>query len=396
MASNLTLSGLLGTLKSTFRINKLTLDASALSVARTVNVPDKTGTLAMTSDITGTNSGTNTGDQINISGSSGSCTGNAATATTLIGDETNWANYRADSVANMLGWKKYGNGCVIFDASASLTPTGVACSSTNSTGAWSANYPTLMGWNGVNTFGVRVDSARISDSTSGNAATAGGFTPSATAAVASRIVVANPNGYILNNYFNSTDNVVGTGLAYVMCKTTGDNFYRSASAAAVADFIKDEILTQVNAVAASGTAIDFTGIPSGVKVLHVGFWNISTNSASLELVVQLGDSGGIEATGYDSCKGIIASTGYASDAATEGFIFTHASAIANTFSGSMTIRRMDTLSWIASAAVKRAAPVGGIVAAGAKTLTGTLDRIRVTSTTGAATFDSGWITLQYE
>lgn len=52
MALNLTLSGLLGTLKSTFRINKLTVDASALSVARTVNVPDKAGTLAFTSDVT--------------------------------------------------------------------------------------------------------------------------------------------------------------------------------------------------------------------------------------------------------------------------------------------------------------------------------------------------------
>jgi hypothetical protein len=52
MACNLTLSGLLGTLKSTFRIDKLTVDASALTVARTVNVPDKAGTLAMTSDIT--------------------------------------------------------------------------------------------------------------------------------------------------------------------------------------------------------------------------------------------------------------------------------------------------------------------------------------------------------
>ncbi len=40
------------------------------------------GTLATTAQITGTNSGTNTGDQTNISGSSGSCTGNAATATT--------------------------------------------------------------------------------------------------------------------------------------------------------------------------------------------------------------------------------------------------------------------------------------------------------------------------
>ena len=51
MAGNLTLSGLVGTLKSTFRINKLTLDTRALSSARLVIVPDKAGTLAFTSDL---------------------------------------------------------------------------------------------------------------------------------------------------------------------------------------------------------------------------------------------------------------------------------------------------------------------------------------------------------
>lgn len=59
---DLTLSRLIGTLKNTFRIGKLTLDASGLSVACSVIVPNKSGTLAYLSDITGTNSNTNTGD----------------------------------------------------------------------------------------------------------------------------------------------------------------------------------------------------------------------------------------------------------------------------------------------------------------------------------------------
>ena len=103
---------------------------------------------------------------ISISGNaatSSSTTGNAATATTLIGDQTNWASYRGSAVANMLSWKNYGNGHVIFDASQSNSPTGSAVNNTNSQIAWSATYPTLMGWNGANTYGVRVDSARVSD-----------------------------------------------------------------------------------------------------------------------------------------------------------------------------------------------------------------------------------------
>ena len=109
-----------------------------------------------------------------------SVTGNAATATTLIGDQTNWASYRGSAVANMLSWKNYGNGHVIFDASQSTSPTGSAVNNTNAQIAWSGTYPTLMGWNGANTYGVRVDSARVSDTaantTSISSAVGGAYT----------------------------------------------------------------------------------------------------------------------------------------------------------------------------------------------------------------------------
>jgi hypothetical protein len=118
----------------------------------------------------------------NTTGTASSCTGNAATATTLIGDQTNWTAYRTSAVANMLGWKNYGNGHVIFDASQSTSPTGSAVNNTNAQGAWTASYPTLMGWNGSATYGVRVDSARISDSTSGSSASCTGNAASATTA----------------------------------------------------------------------------------------------------------------------------------------------------------------------------------------------------------------------
>ena len=60
-----------------------------------------------------------------------------------------------------------------------------------------------------------------------------------TAGVGNRIVVADSNGYIFNNYFNSTDNVIGSGVTSVMSKA-GDNFYRSANAAAIATFISGQ------------------------------------------------------------------------------------------------------------------------------------------------------------
>lgn len=79
---------------------------------------------------------------------------------------SNWSdNTVINNVVGLLGWKKYGNAHVIFDASNSTSPNGVAINSTNPQINWAAGYPTLMGWNGAATYGVRVDSARISDTT---------------------------------------------------------------------------------------------------------------------------------------------------------------------------------------------------------------------------------------
>ena len=101
-----------------------------------------------------------------------SITGNAATATTFSTTRANYKGVTDGAVAGQLMWKNYGNGHTIFDASQGTSPDGGAVNNTNSAAAWGATYPTLMGWNGAQTYGVRVDSARVSDSCSGNAATA--------------------------------------------------------------------------------------------------------------------------------------------------------------------------------------------------------------------------------
>jgi hypothetical protein len=109
---------------------------------------------------------------INVTGSSGSTTGNAATATNLSTNNTNWStNGTISAVVGQLAWKNYGNSHTIFDASQGTAPNGSAVNNTNAQNVWVGSYPTLMGWNGANTFGVRVDSARVADNTTGNAAT---------------------------------------------------------------------------------------------------------------------------------------------------------------------------------------------------------------------------------
>lgn len=77
-----------------------------------------------------------------------------------------WSSYgyTINLTAGMMAWKNYANNHVIFDASAGTSPSGAAVNNTDSTSPWSASYPTLMGWNGTQTYGVRVDVCRRADS----------------------------------------------------------------------------------------------------------------------------------------------------------------------------------------------------------------------------------------
>jgi hypothetical protein len=81
---------------------------------------------------------------------------------------SNWNDSTViNNVVGQLAWKNYGNSHTIFDASNSTSPDGTSVNNTNAAVAWSGSYPTLMGWNGSSTYGVRVDSARVADNVSG-------------------------------------------------------------------------------------------------------------------------------------------------------------------------------------------------------------------------------------
>lgn len=123
------------------------------------------GTANSPSDLTAAQVATMlSGQTMNIVGSSTSCTGNAATATNLSANRTNWVGSGViTAVVGQLAWKNYNNNHTIFDASASTAPDGSSVNNTNAQVAWTGTYPTLMGWNGANTYGVRVDSARVAD-----------------------------------------------------------------------------------------------------------------------------------------------------------------------------------------------------------------------------------------
>jgi hypothetical protein len=93
-----------------------------------------------------------------------SISGNASTATNLSTTRADWStNGTISAVVGQMAWKNYGNNHTIFDASNGTSPSGSGVNNTNSSVPWAGSYPTLMGWNGSSTYGVRVDSARSAD-----------------------------------------------------------------------------------------------------------------------------------------------------------------------------------------------------------------------------------------
>jgi hypothetical protein len=151
-------------------------------------------------------------------------------------------------------------------------------------------------------------------------------------------------------------------------------------------------LVQGTAVAStSGTSIDFTGIPSWVKRITVMFAGVSTNGSSI-ICVQLGDSGGIETTGY-SGGGTNQTPTYVTN--TVGLNLVGSSAAVSSYIGHAILTNLSGNTWVLSAGIQLGSS-NMAAAAGAKTLSDTLDRIRITTINGTDAFDAGTINIQYE
>lgn len=154
--------------------------------------------------------------------------------------------------------------------------------------------------------------------------------------------------------------------------------------------------TQGTAVAStSGTSIDFTGIPSWAKRVTVMFSAVSTNGTSL-LLVRLGTSGGFATTGYDSTTSASSSAGGFQNS-TVGMLVTYNNAATSSQKGAMTLLNITGNTWVATGTTGDS--VSNLVASsisGTVPLSGTLDRIRITTVNGTDTFDAGSINILYE
>jgi len=152
---------------------------------------------------------------------------------------------------------------------------------------------------------------------------------------------------------------------------------------------KDENINLGVSVAASGTAVDFVGIPEGVKRITVMFDGVSTNGAS-NLQMQIG-SDTFETSGYSSI------VQFSGTPTAFGGGFGVASSVAATSS----MHGIASILYISNnkyAETSNISSVNGVVfvSAGSKTLSGPLTKLRITTVNGTDTFDAGTINISWE
>jgi hypothetical protein len=144
----------------------------------------------------------------------------------------------------------------------------------------------------------------------------------------------------------------------------------------------------------SGTNVDFTGLPSWTRRITVILNGVSLNG-SAHLLIQIG-AGSITNSGY------ISGSNYLTGGSASGFANSGAGivlllgATANALTGSVVFTLQTVNTWVAAGTYvfDNLTTTNGFTA-GKVTLSGTLDRLRIT-TTASDTLDAGSVNISYE
>jgi hypothetical protein len=148
-------------------------------------------------------------------------------------------------------------------------------------------------------------------------------------------------------------------------------------------------------VTASGTSVDFTSIPSWVKRVTVMLNGVSTNGVT-NILLRLGTSGGVQATGYLGASGYVGGTPVATNPTTAFSLYYDTAS--DVIHGSITFSQLNSASniWVAQGFTSWSTRAFSQLTSGSVTLSGTLDRVRITTVNGTDTFDAGSINILYE
>jgi hypothetical protein len=154
-------------------------------------------------------------------------------------------------------------------------------------------------------------------------------------------------------------------------------------------------LTLATAQTASGTAVDFTGIPSWAKRITVMFGGVSLSGTS-SFLIQVGTSSGVVNTGYSGGGTRYGGAFVAAASGTAGISPWNITPSA-AYSGHAIWTLIEGNFWACSLNLGASGGTeSGGVGGGSVTLSGTLDRVRITTVNGTDTFDAGTINISYE
>ena len=191
------------------------------------------------------------------------------------------------------------------------------------------------------------------------------------------------------------------GSVELVAPVTASNFTATmpvGTGSVVVNGVNSSIVSGTAVASTSGTSIDFTSIPSWVKRITVMFYRISTNGSS-QIILQLG-SGSVATSGYNTrITSINGSSGTNANGMGNAFgvISSGNAAPGILCSGQIVFSLLGSNNWCGcGSTMDNTQQNVQWVQSGDVPLSGTLDRLRVTTANGTDTFDAGSINILYE
>ena len=158
--------------------------------------------------------------------------------------------------------------------------------------------------------------------------------------------------------------------------------------------VQSVVIAGTAVASTSGTSIDFTSIPSWVKRITVMFSAVSTTGTS-GLRLQLGN-GSIVTTGYNTTASVVGNSATTGTLVSTSGIDTYFITASTSLFGSIVFTNISSNSWVAQLVLGSTTESRVFTSTSQVALSGTLDRVRVTSVNGTDTFDAGSINILYE
>ena len=185
---------------------------------------------------------------------------------------------------------------------------------------------------------------------------------------------------------------IGNGTGFTRTTLTAGTGISITNASGAITITNTNLASGTATASTSGTSISYTSIPSTVKRITIMFNGVSLNG-SANFLIQIG-AGSTTSSGYNSTTMSIGSgVSSAGTTSTSGFIFWTNNA-GNLTSGQIILTNITGNTWVCSGNLKISSYVSW--GAGDVALSGTLDRVIITTSNGTDTFDAGSVNILYE